>query len=77
MAHSELSDAVSKDLKKRGMKFVGTTIIYAYLQSVGVIYSHDKDCFWNMACRDSDNFVKFIFDKYSTGINGFLDAEFI
>ena len=45
MAHSELSDAVSKDLKQRGMKFVGTTIIYAYLQSVGVIYSHDKDCF--------------------------------
>ena len=31
-----LSDAVSKDLKKRGMKFVGTTIIYAYLQAVGV-----------------------------------------
>lgn len=36
-----------------------------------------KTVFWNMACRDSDNFVKFIFDKYSTGINGFLDAEFI
>ena len=38
---SELSDKVSKDLKKRGMKFVGTTIIYAYLQAVGVIYSHE------------------------------------
>ena len=42
---SELSDAVSKDLKKRGMKFVGTTIIYAYLQAIGVIYSHEEGCF--------------------------------
>ena len=42
---SELSDAISKDLKKRGMKFVGTTVIYAYLQAVGVIYSHDDGCF--------------------------------
>lgn len=45
LASSPLSDAVSKDLKKRGMKFVGTTIIYAYMQAVGVIYSHDADCF--------------------------------
>ncbi len=44
-ACSDLSDAVSKDLKKRGMKFVGTTIIYAYLQAVGVIYSHEEGCF--------------------------------
>ena len=44
-ASSELSDQISKDLKKRGMKFVGTTIVYAYLQSIGVIYSHDIDCF--------------------------------
>ena len=42
---SELSDRISKDLKKRGMKFVGTTVIYAYLQAVGVIYSHEHDCF--------------------------------
>lgn len=42
---SDLSDAISKDLKKRGMKFVGTTIIYSYLQAVGVINSHEKDCF--------------------------------
>ena len=42
---SELSDAISKDLKKRGMKFVGTTVIYAYLQAVGVIWSHDDECF--------------------------------
>lgn len=42
---SPLSDAVSKDLKKRGMKFVGTVIIYSYMQAVGVIYSHEKGCF--------------------------------
>lgn len=42
---SGLSDNISKDLKKRGMKFVGTTIIYSYLQAIGVIYSHDKECF--------------------------------
>ena len=42
---SELSDAISKDLKKRGMKFVGTTIIYSYLQAIGVIYSHEEGCF--------------------------------
>lgn len=42
---SELSDIISKDLKNRGMKFVGSTIIYSYLQAIGVIYSHDKDCF--------------------------------
>ena len=43
--HSELSDIISKDLQKRGMKFVGTTIIYSYLQAIGIINSHDKDCF--------------------------------
>ncbi len=42
---SELSDRLSKDLKKRGMKFVGSTIIYSYLQAIGVIYSHDKECY--------------------------------
>lgn len=42
---SPLSDAVSKDLKKRGMQFVGTVIIYSYMQAVGVIYSHEKGCF--------------------------------
>lgn len=42
---SELSDTISKDLIKRGMKFVGTTIIYSYLQAIGVIYSHDKECY--------------------------------
>lgn len=42
---SKLSDTISKDLQKRGMKFVGTTIIYSYLQAIGIIYSHEKSCF--------------------------------
>ncbi len=42
---NQLSDNLSKDLQKRGMKFVGSTIIYSYLQAIGAIYSHDKECF--------------------------------
>lgn len=40
-----LSDKVSKDLKKRGMKYVGTVIIYSYLQSIGIINDHETTCF--------------------------------
>lgn len=47
-AKTELSDTISKDLKKRGMNFVGSTIIYAYLQAVGVVNDHTTDCF----CRN-------------------------
>ncbi len=39
------SDALSKDLKKRGMSFVGSTIIYAYMQAVGLVNDHLHDCF--------------------------------
>ena len=42
---SALSDTVSADLKSRGMKFVGSTIIYSFLQAIGVINSHDEGCF--------------------------------
>ena len=42
---SELSDKISDELRKRGMKFVGSTIIYSYLQAIGIINSHEKDCF--------------------------------
>ena len=42
---NDLSDTISKDLTKKGMKFVGSTIIYSYLQATGFIYSHDKECF--------------------------------
>ena len=42
---NDLSDAISSDLQKRGMKFVGSTIIYSYLQAIGMIYSHDIGCY--------------------------------
>ena len=39
------SDALSKDLKKRGFKFVGSTIMYAYMQACGLVNDHILDCF--------------------------------
>jgi len=42
---SPLSDTLSQDLKKRGMNFVGSTIIYSYLQAIGIINSHEPSCF--------------------------------
>lgn len=42
---SEVSDALSKDLKKRGMRFVGSTIIYAFMQAVGMVDDHEVRCF--------------------------------
>jgi len=40
-----LSDAISKDLKKRGFKFVGSTVVYAKMQAVGMVNDHEVDCF--------------------------------
>ena len=48
--NSPLSDLISCDLKKRGMKFIGTTIVYSYLQAVGVINSHEPGCFLYQSC---------------------------
>lgn len=44
-ASSGLSDMISKDLKNRGFKFVGSTIIYSFLQAIGVVNDHTVDCF--------------------------------
>lgn len=44
-ARTELSDNISKDLKRRGFRFVGSTIIYALLQAVGVVNDHSRECF--------------------------------
>lgn len=44
-AKTSESDALSKDLKKRGMSFVGSTIIYAYMQATGLVNDHMKDCY--------------------------------
>ena len=44
-ATNAVSDALSKDLKKRGFRFVGSTIVYAYMQAVGLVNDHTSDCF--------------------------------
>jgi DNA-3-methyladenine glycosylase I len=49
-ARTQVSDALSKDLKKRGFKFVGTTILYAFMQAVGMVNDHEAGCFrWKQA----------------------------
>ena len=52
---SPLSDAISKDLKKRGMKFVGTTIIYSFLQAIGIINSHEERCWLHKKTNNKTN----------------------
>ncbi|MEM7085381.1 MAG: DNA-3-methyladenine glycosylase I [Bacteroidota bacterium] len=44
-ANTSLSDALSKDLKKRGFKFVGTTVVYAHMQATGMVNDHVTSCF--------------------------------
>jgi len=44
-ANTTTSDAISKDLKKRGFKFVGSTIIYAFMQATGMVNDHEIECF--------------------------------
>jgi DNA-3-methyladenine glycosylase I len=44
-ARTEISDALSKDLKKRGFRFVGSTIMYAFMQATGMVNDHTVDCF--------------------------------
>ncbi len=46
-AHTVISDQMSKDLKKKGFKFVGSTICYAFMQAVGMVNDHTIDCFRN------------------------------
>ncbi len=50
-ASTPLSDAISKDLKKRGFKFVGSTIIYAHMQATGMVNDHTVDCFRHKEVR--------------------------
>ena len=44
-AHTPLSDVISRDLSKRGFKFVGPTIVYAFMQAMGMVNDHTVDCF--------------------------------
>jgi len=50
-AKTELSEKISKDMKKRGFNFVGPTIIYAFMQAVGMVNDHLVDCFRHEECR--------------------------
>ncbi len=49
-ATSAESDALSKDLRKRGFRFVGSTIVYAHMQATGMVNDHTVDCFRHAAC---------------------------
>jgi len=51
-ARTEVSDALSKDLQKRGFKFVGPTILYAFMQAVGMVNDHEAGCF---RCKEVGN----------------------
>ncbi len=44
-SRSDISDKMAKDLKRRGFKFVGSTICYAFMQAVGMVNDHTTDCF--------------------------------
>lgn len=44
-ANTSLSDVISKDLKKRGFKFVGSTVVYAFMQATGMVNDHEVNCF--------------------------------
>jgi len=50
-ATSEISDRLSKDMKKRGFTFVGSTIMYAHMQATGMVNDHTTDCFRHRECR--------------------------
>lgn len=50
-ATTAVSDALSKDLKKRGFTFVGSTIMYAYMQATGMVNDHTTDCFRHRECK--------------------------
>lgn len=53
VTRTAISDALSKDLQKRGFRFVGTTICYAYMQAIGMVNDHDEACFrWRQVERE-------------------------
>jgi len=53
-AKTELSDQIAKDLKKRNFTFVGSTIVYAYLQAIGMVNDHQTDCFCYSDCQNQN-----------------------
>jgi len=65
-ATSRESDALSRDLKQRGFKFVGSTVIYAHMQATGLVNDHVVDCFRYEPCRRAAD-EKIVSDTFSTG----------
>lgn len=63
-AQTELSQKISKDLKKRGMNFVGPTIMYAFMQATGMVNDHVTDCFRYHECAKMGKKVKEKFDNH-------------
>lgn len=68
---NELSDAISRDLQERGMTFVGSVIIYSYLQAIGIIYSHDKDCYLYRS-REPEKSCGFVAFRELNGVREYL-----
>jgi DNA-3-methyladenine glycosylase I len=52
-AHTELSDRISQDLKKRGFKFIGSTVVYAHMQATGMVNDHLRSCYRYKELRDA------------------------
>ena len=63
-AKTDLSVIISKDLRKRGMNFVGPTIIYAFMQAIGMVNDHETGCFRYQQCRELAGTVKEEFAEY-------------
>ena len=53
VSKTNLSDTISKDLKKRGFKFMGSTIVYAHMQATGMVNDHENSCFRKSTCSNS------------------------
>lgn len=51
-AKTQLSETISKDLKKRDMNFVGPTIVYAFMQAIGMVNDHEVSCFRYVECKE-------------------------
>jgi DNA-3-methyladenine glycosylase I len=51
-ATSDISDKMSKDMKKRGFTFVGSTVMYAHMQATGMVNDHTTECFRHKECAD-------------------------
>ena len=65
-ALTPLSEQVSKDLKRRGFKFVGPTIVYAWMQAVGIVNDHSRRCFRRAAGRHAARSRRYFFAAFAS-----------